>query len=122
MRILWVGTKPPWPATDGGRLLAVVTLEALAHAGHELTLVAPFVPGTIDEGGVTHALRRMCEPVLLPAPLQSRPRSGLASLAARAPMSVVRHAHPVVGERVAALLEERRFDLVHAEQPRPHRR
>jgi glycosyltransferase involved in cell wall biosynthesis len=117
MRILWVGTKPPWPATDGGRLLAVVTLEALAHAGHDLTLVAPFVPGSIDEGGVAQALRRLCNPILVPAPLRSRLRAGLASIAGRAPLSVVRHAHGPVAARVAALLEERRFDLVHAEQP-----
>jgi hypothetical protein len=117
MRILWVGTKPPWPATDGGRLLAVVTLEALAQAGHELTLVAPFVPGSIDESGVVQALRRMCDPILLPARPRSRARSGVASLFAGAPLSVVRHAHAAVGERVAALLDERRFDVVHAEQP-----
>jgi hypothetical protein len=117
MRILWVGTKPPWPATDGGRLLAVVTLEALAGAGHELTLVAPFAPASIDAGGVAQALRRVCDPVLVPAAPRPLPWAGLASLARRAPVSVVRHAHPPVAARVAALLEERPFDLVHAEQP-----
>jgi hypothetical protein len=44
-------------------------------------------------------------------------RSGLASVTARAPLSVVRHTHAAVGDRVAALLDERPFDLVHAEQP-----
>ena len=117
MRILWVGTKPPWPATDGGRLLAMVTLEALAQAGHELTLVAPFVPGSLDADGAARSLRRLCDPILLPAPPRSRVRSGLASLFAGAPLSVVRHTHPAVGKRVAALLAERAFDVVHAEQP-----
>jgi hypothetical protein len=118
MRILWVGTKPPWPATDGGRLLAVVTLEALARAGHELTLVAPFDPARErNPSGSADALRRFCDPILIPAPPRSRAWSGVASLIARAPLSVARHTHPAVGERVAALLDERRFDLVHAEQP-----
>jgi hypothetical protein len=117
MRILWVGTKTPLPATDGGRLLAAVTLEALAHAGHELTVVAPFVPGSIDEAGVAEALRRFCDPVLVPVAPRPRLRAGLSSLKGRAPMSVVRHAHPAVAARVAALLGERAFDLVHAEQP-----
>ena len=105
MRILWVGTKPPWPATDGGRLLTVVTLEALAHAGHELTLVAPFDPARErDPSGSADALRRLCDPILVPAPPLSLLRCVLSSLAGGAPLSVVRHAHAAVGARVAALL------------------
>jgi glycosyltransferase involved in cell wall biosynthesis len=117
MRILWVGTKPPWPATDGGRLLATVTLEALAQAGHDLTLVVPFDPARDDAFGSAQALRRLCDPILVPAPPRSRLRAGLSSIAGRAPLSVVRHTHGAVGAQVATLLAARAFDLVHAEQP-----
>jgi hypothetical protein len=41
VRILWVATKAPRPARDGGRLLLARTVEALAAAGHEVHLVAP---------------------------------------------------------------------------------
>jgi len=117
MKILWVGTKPPWPANDGGRLLAVVTLEALAHAGHQVTLVAPYLAGSLHEEGVTRALRRLCEPILLPVALPTRQRAALSSIAAREPVSVLRHTHPAVRERVAALLDGQGYDVVHAEQP-----
>jgi len=117
MRILWVGTKPPWPATDGGRLLVVVTLEALAQAGHAVTLVAPFDPARDHGDGSAQALRRLCEPILVPAPPQPYLRAVLSSLHRRAPVSVVRHTHTEVGARVDALLAERAFDAVHAEQP-----
>ena len=117
MRILWVGTKPPWPATDGGRLLAAVTLEALAQAGHELSLVAPFDPGGDDGLRAAHALRRLCDPHLVSARPGRRLRAGLGSIARREPLSVARHRHGAVAAKVAALLAERPFDVVHVEQP-----
>jgi glycosyltransferase involved in cell wall biosynthesis len=95
MRVLWVGTKAPWPPRDGGRLVAWLTLRALEDAGHEVTLVTP----ADDE----------------------RPR-GLLSAGLRAalsglPVTAVRHALPAVAERVARLVAAGRVDVVHAEQP-----
>jgi hypothetical protein len=95
MRVLWVGTKAPWPPRDGGRLVAWLTLRALEDAGHAVTLVTP----ADDE----------------------RPR-GLLSASLRAaasglPVTAVRHATPAVAARVARLLETATFDVVHAEQP-----
>jgi hypothetical protein len=117
MRILWVGTKPPWPPIDGGRLVAATTLQALAEAGHDLTLVAPFDPSRDDAARAADGLREWCEPVLV----ESRPRplagTALASVARRQPLSVVRHTLDAVRERVAQLLGARAFDVVHAEQP-----
>jgi len=117
MRILWVGTKTPWPPIDGGRLVAATTLQALAEAGHDLTLVAPFDPSREDAARAADGLREWCEPVLL----ESRPRAfagtALASVARRRPLSVARHTLDAVRERVAQLLAARAFDVVHAEQP-----
>ena len=50
MRILWVATKPPAPPADGGRLLQLLTLEALAARGARITLVAPADPGGAERG------------------------------------------------------------------------
>lgn len=95
MRVLWVGTKAPWPPRDGGRLVAWLTLRALEDAGHAVTLVTP-------EG-------------------DERPRgllsAGLRAAASRLPVTAIRHALPAVAARAARLLEAGGFDVVHAEQP-----
>lgn len=117
MRILWVGTKPPWPPTDGGRLVAATTLQALSAAGNEVTLVAPFDPRREDGARGAEALREWCEPVLVPAAPRPLLRSAPLSLVRRQPVSVVRHTHASVRERVEEMLAGRPFDVVHAEQP-----
>jgi hypothetical protein len=94
MRVLWVGTKAPWPPRDGGRLVAWLTLRALEDAGHTVTLVTP-------EDGERRGL--------LSASLRAA-ASGL-------PVTAVRHALPSVAARVARWLETGAFDVVHAEQP-----
>lgn len=55
MKILVVATKPPWPACDGGRLVLWHSLCGLAHAGHEIRLIAPAQAGGTaghDGGGL----------------------------------------------------------------------
>jgi glycosyltransferase involved in cell wall biosynthesis len=95
MRVLWVGTKAPWPPRDGGRLVAWLTLQALADAGHGVTLVTP--EGDEPPRGILSA--------------------GLRAAVSRLPVTAVRHALPAVAARVARLLETAAFDVVHAEQP-----
>jgi glycosyltransferase involved in cell wall biosynthesis len=116
VKILWVGTKEPWPPVDGGRLLVWYTLEALAAAGHEITLVVPFDPTRSDRDAVEKELGRLCRPHLVPA----RP-APLALAACRAwlrglPTSVIRHTLPPVRDEVARCLRAESFDVVHAEQ------
>jgi glycosyltransferase involved in cell wall biosynthesis len=116
MNILYLATKPPWPPIDGGRLLMHTTLEDLSARGHRVTVVAP-VAGPLEVIELTaRALERVCEPVLVPsgpaAPLGALVRSRLRGL----PLSIERHQHPAVVERVASLLDEGDFDLVHVEQ------
>jgi hypothetical protein len=41
LKVLWIGTKPPLPPVDGGRLLTAETVRALAGLGMEVSLVAP---------------------------------------------------------------------------------
>ena len=117
MRILWVGTKAPWPPLDGGRLVALLTLEALRAHGHELTIVSPVDPGAADRSAIAARLESVGRAVLVSA----RP-AGLAAAALRTafgatPLTVRRHSLPAVRDEVAGLLSRETFDVVHAEQP-----
>lgn len=125
MNILFVTTKAPWPLVDGGRVLVRNTIEGLAARGHRITLVTPVTAnGTGDSGaGETAALEpgraeieALCEVHAVPV----RARS-LVGAVARArtrglPVSIARHTQGRVRKVVAALLAERSFDVVHAEQ------
>jgi hypothetical protein len=116
VRVLWVGTKLPWPPRDGGRLLALRTLEALAAAGHALTVVVPGDPGA-PGSDVPEPLRGAVEVELVPH--RPRPRL-LAWLRARAtgvPVTIARHRVAAVRAAVARrLLAGPPPDVVHAEQ------
>lgn len=116
LRILVVATKPPWPAVDGGRLVLLNTIEALASAGHHIELVAPFSGADEDRHEISAALGEICTPHLVAA----EPRSALASitlgLRRGIPVTVARHALPDVADAVAEVMESTDFDVIHAEQ------
>jgi hypothetical protein len=121
VRILVVATKAPWPTFDGGRLLLFLTLEALAAAGHQATLVAPVDPGRFDLDEVGAALANVCHPRLVAARPAHRFAALVRSRLHAAPLSVARHTLPAVAREVARLAGSaahagRPFDLVHAEQ------
>jgi hypothetical protein len=114
MRVLWVGTKSPWPPRDGGRLVAWLTLGALRADGHAVTLVTPADAGAVD----AHAeLRAVCAAELVAAAPRGRVEAGLRAALSGLPATAVRHALPAVEARVARLVESGAFDVVHAEQP-----
>ncbi len=110
VRILWVATKPPWPPRDGGRLVAANTIEALAAAGHQVTVVAPSLrgPGTFAPPGI--------DLHLVPARPLPLALALLAAVIHRVPVSIARHSLPAVRRLVARLLATEPFDVVHAEQ------
>jgi len=114
VRILWIGTKSPWPSRDGGRLVSANTLVALADAGHALTVVTPVTPDD-DAGpevGDAHRLRSVPVRDVLP----TRAASLWAGLWRGIPASIARHANEGVRQAVARLVEEEPFDCVHVEQ------
>lgn len=115
MRILWVGTKAPWPPVDGGRLVAWLTLLALRDAGHRITLVVPFA-ATPDPADIAR-LREACETEVVVAPPRSRTRALLEALATSQPWTARRHAQPALRQRVEEVLRRGTFDVAHAEQP-----
>ncbi len=111
MRFLWVATKPPWPAIDGGRLLLAETLDAVARLGHEVHLIAPTVDGDppADAGGgrcISHLVRTPRRPALALVP----------ALWGQAPITIARHSRAAVEAQVARMVEATAFDVVHAEQ------
>lgn len=119
LNLLFVATKAPWPPVDGGRLLLLNTLEALAAAGHRPTLVAPVDPsqaGPEEIAEITAALSAWCEPRLIPARPSPAAVALLHSWAGRVPLSVARHSLAPVRKEVERLLVQRKFDRVHAEQ------
>jgi polysaccharide biosynthesis protein PslH len=113
MRLLWIGTKPPTPPRDGGRLVALTTLRALAAQGVEIHLVAAAADGSdLHEA----ALAELCTPHLVAARPLGQVRSAALSLAGSLPYSIVRHRHREVTRVAERLLSEVAFDAVHAEQ------
>jgi polysaccharide biosynthesis protein PslH len=105
-----VGTKPPWPPSDGGRLVAANTIEALAAAGHAVTVVAPALgarTAPAPPGVVLHLVP--ARPLPLPMALFSAAIHGV-------PVSIARHSLAAVRREVARLLAPLPFDVVHAEQ------
>jgi hypothetical protein len=116
MRILWVGTKVPFPPHDGGRLVAWLTIEALHAAGHEVTLVVP--SPTPVSGADLESMRAACDPVVVAAAPVGRVRAWLATLAsADRPWAAARHARPAMRAAVSERLARGTFDVIHAEQP-----
>lgn len=120
MRILWIATKPPWPARDGGRLVQKLTLEALASEGVEITVVAPEpAPAEGPARQVVELPSAGVRWVRIPDGSGSSRRltTAVRSLATGVPWTVATHRKPSVESRVAALLEEPGdFDAVHVEQ------
>lgn len=94
----------------------VRSFEALAAAGHTLTVVAP-------DGGDRHAGRRAVEAlashvrlVTVPTGAGSRAVDALRSLFGPRPWTVVRHTLPAMAKTVERLLSEESFDGLVAEQ------
>jgi hypothetical protein len=115
LELLIVATKPPWPPTDGGRVVVLETIDALAAAGHRVTLVAPCGPDD-DAEAARRGLGDRCRAEIVPA--RPRPARSLlvSSFLKRRPVTVVRHELDPVRRRVAELVTDGAFDLVQAEQ------
>lgn len=109
MRILWIGTKSPWPPIDGGRLASSLTVEALVAEGAELLVVAP---AGSSSTGTPAGLRWV--------PVETEPTAWLRA-AARAwgsggSATLERHRLPAVSRAVARLIMDFRPQVVHVEQ------
>jgi glycosyltransferase involved in cell wall biosynthesis len=115
LNILIVATKPPWPPVDGGRVVVLNTVDALAAAGHRITLVAPVDPAA-DHGAARDALAGRCRAELVPVLSPGMRAAALSALLRGRPLTVERHRLRAVAERVRRLIASEHFDLVQAEQ------
>jgi hypothetical protein len=115
LNILIVATKPPWPPVDGGRVVVLNTLDALAAAGHRVTVVAPVDPAA-DRAAVCEALTGRCRAELVAVRPPGVRRAALSSLLRGRPLTVERHRLAPVAERVRRLVARETFDVVQAEQ------
>jgi polysaccharide biosynthesis protein PslH len=116
VRILWVATKTPSPPVDGGRLVALLTLEALRAHGHELTIVSPIGPDAADRDAIAARLGGIGRLVLVPARPAARAWAAVRTALGSTPLTVLRHSLGGVREAVTRLLSREAFDIVHAEQ------
>jgi polysaccharide biosynthesis protein PslH len=115
MKLLWVATKPPVPAHDGGRLLLAETLRALATRGHEIHVVAPTAtPPSVPEPRTRSAPDAWVTHLVAASP--RRPVHLLRALWRDPPVTIARHAQSGVADVVGRLVSATRFDVVHAEQ------
>jgi len=112
MRILCVATKLPWPPRDGGRLALALTLRGLAHAGHEIRLIAPASGDetAYDEGVEQISVQRVDVPRI------SWSAAALRALHSRRSLSVARHHHIEMERAVGDALAHWHPDVLHAEQ------
>jgi glycosyltransferase involved in cell wall biosynthesis len=115
LNILIVATKPPWPPVDGGRVVVLNTVDALAAAGHRITLVAPVDPAA-DHRATRDALAAHCRAELVPARVPGMRTVVLSALLRGRPLTVERHQLRAVAERVRQLAAAQTFDAVQAEQ------
>jgi hypothetical protein len=117
VRILWVATKTPSPPVDGGRLVALLTLEALREHGHELTVVSPIDPDAADRSATAARLEGVGRLVLVPARPVVLALAALRTALGSMPLTVFRHSLSGVRDAVTRILSREAFDVVHAEQP-----
>jgi glycosyltransferase involved in cell wall biosynthesis len=116
MRVLFLASRPPWPPTDGGRVLMAHTIDGLLARGHHVTVVTSAVGATVDEvKRAAPALERL-DVRVVPDRRRGGPAAALRAIAGRRPLSVVRQMSAAVRDEVARLLEGTAFDVVHVEQ------
>ena len=115
LRILFVGTKPPFPPSDGGRLLMWNTIIQLAARGHRITFVAPDL--NRDHREIEDHLSRYCAAVhLVSARAGLLTPSLIKAVLTGRPLSIIRHSHRTVRDFLAEAVVRETYDVIHAEQ------
>ncbi len=115
MRLLWIATKSPWPPHDGGRLLLLESLRALAGSGVALRLVAP-TPDSGAADAARTALAATCAVRWVEVAPRPRVLAWLRSAVLGEAYSLARHTRAAIGAAVAGELARETFDGVVAEQ------
>ncbi|MCO5182771.1 MAG: glycosyltransferase family 4 protein [Anaerolineae bacterium] len=117
MRILYLAQLVPFPADAGPKVRMYHVLQYLAHAGHDVTLVAFHRPNDAPEA-IAH-LRQYCtaiHTVLMP---RSRYRDAtffVSSLFKRTPFLIERDRVAAMDDLVRDVVSSTPFDAIHADQ------
>jgi hypothetical protein len=114
MKLLWIATKSPWPPVDGGRLLLLHTLRALAARDHQIVLLAPR-EGARQEAGPPE-LPPNVHLVSIAAPRRPMPVDLAAAYLAGEPWTIRRHRNRPLAAEAARLAAAQPFDGLIAEQ------
>jgi hypothetical protein len=93
-----------------------LTLQGLSQAGHDVTLVAPAATSAQEASAARRELATICTPRLVPAAARAWPAALAAAITSGRALTVVRHDRPEVAAEVARVVQDRRPDVVHAEQ------
>jgi polysaccharide biosynthesis protein PslH len=116
MRILQVCNKPPYPAVDGGCMAMAAITRGLLDAGHKVKVLCmsthkhPFTAAAVPP----HILSAMAmEAVQMD--VRVKPLDALLNLFSSDSYNLSRFRSAAFGHRLAALLEEEQYDIVHLE-------
>ena len=115
LKILLLTTKPPYPATDGGRIAVYEPLRRLAARGHHVTLLTFRAPPGQDEASFAH-LASLCRVEAIVHDTRTRPMGMGRNLFSRVPYTISKYRSPLMASQVRALLAATKFDVVHVEQ------
>jgi glycosyltransferase involved in cell wall biosynthesis len=116
LNILFFTQVLPYPLVGGAKIRAYYMLRHLAQQ-HDVTLVS-FVREDDDTEAIVH-LRDFCHAVHTVPMARSLPKDGrslLNSLLSQRPMVIVRDRIPEMERKVETLVEEKAFDVIHADQ------
>ena len=112
MKVLFVTTRVPWPAKDGGRVLMSATIQGLAARGHDIHVVAPHT----EAGDPSPAPDARVTLTAVAVKRSGRVGPALRSFVGGEPVTVAAHRHSQVADAVRRRLSLERFDVVHVEQ------
>ena len=128
LRVLWITTKCPWPAVDGGRLLVTQTLQALDPQEVDITLAGPWPQDPATETQLLQAFPAVSKVVCAAPPtsttdgfsgrLQAALQAAASIITARTPpVTALKHLHSPLRARLVELLSASTYDVIHLEQP-----
>jgi polysaccharide biosynthesis protein PslH len=117
VRVLLLSQLLPWPLDAGPKVRVHYVLRYLAEAGHDVTLVCFVRPDDRPEN--LERVSRLCRsvhPVLLKRSRLKDVGHALGSLASATPFLIRRDRVPEMSRTVAAVVDQRSWDAVHADQ------
>lgn len=111
LNLLFLSTRTPWPADDGGNIAILEPVRLLARRGHQITLLT-FGDRTADHHP---ELSRIAEVVMIRHVKPHGIPRAMISLARPQPYSVLRYRDGRFLDQLNRLLTSRPFDLVQCE-------